>query len=45
MTDEEFKKVKALLAEKIRKPAKPVTTAPGQAAQSGEPTTPAEPKT
>lgn len=26
MTDEEFKKVKALLAEKIRKPVKPVTT-------------------
>ncbi|HQR07262.1 MAG TPA: hypothetical protein PLN21_10595 [Gemmatales bacterium] len=31
MTDEEFKKVKALLAEKIRKPANPVTTAPGPA--------------
>jgi hypothetical protein len=29
MTDEEFKKVKALLAEKIRKPANPVTTALG----------------
>ncbi len=32
MTDEEFKKVKALLAEKIRKPANPVTTTPGPAA-------------
>lgn len=31
MTDEEFKKVKALLAEKIRKPANPVTTTPGTA--------------
>jgi len=28
MTDDEYKKVKALLAEKIRKPSNPVTTAP-----------------
>lgn len=28
MTEDEFKKVKALLADKIRKPAKPVTAAP-----------------
>ncbi|MFT3880995.1 MAG: hypothetical protein QM703_15195 [Gemmatales bacterium] len=38
MTDEEFKKVKALLAEKIRKPANPVTTTPG----SAEPPSPNE---
>lgn len=30
MTEEEFKKVKAHLAEKIRQPAKPVTTVPAQ---------------
>ena len=38
MTDDEFKKVKALLAEKIRKPANPVTPAPGPSA----PATPTE---
>ncbi len=36
MTDDEFKKVKALLGEKLRKPANPVTTAPGQASTEGE---------
>lgn len=36
MTDEEFKKVKAHLAEKIRKPANPVTAASGQVPQTGQ---------
>lgn len=42
MTDEEFKKVKALLAEKIRKPANPVTTAPGSAVPPSTTEKPAE---
>ena len=43
MTEEEFKKVKALLAEKLRKPTKPVTAAPGQATPSAETTAPQDP--
>lgn len=38
MTDDEFKKVKALLAEKIRKPVKPVTTEPEEVKKEETPT-------
>lgn len=37
MTDEEFKKVKALLAEKIRKPVIPITTDPKPAQETEHP--------
>jgi hypothetical protein len=43
MTDEEFKKVKVLLSEKLRKQANPVTAAPGQAAQPGQAKAPSDP--
>lgn len=43
MTEEEFKKVKALLAEKIRNPANPVTTTPGQSTTASPSPAPNQP--